>query len=313
MSINILFITDLHVKISTFEQLDHLQKYLQEWIKKAPRLDCIVVGGDTLDTHEKLCSLSLSKACNFIDFLTQLSPCVYILVGNHDYINNSQLCTDKHWLNVLKKWGRVIVVDKPKKSYIKNKGILFVPYVPPGSFNTILESVDSEDANIIFAHQEFRGCKMGSIESVIGDEWTRDICVISGHIHEMQNVGNVYYPGSSISHSCSHKSEGPCLVTIDSTLDINHIGFTAQRKSKQLNANSFDVTTLQQDTKYIIKGTSVSIAETLGNPLLRKMLSDRKIVQETKNVTAQDWERYLVENVTSSAMLDDLNRILSKY
>jgi len=60
-----------------------------------------------------------------------------------------------------------------------------------------------EFADCIFAHQEFKGCKMGSVESKIGDEWDEAYpLVISGHIHEAQNLAdNIIYIGSSIQQS----------------------------------------------------------------------------------------------------------------
>ena len=66
----------------------------------------------------------------------------------------------------------------------------------------VLEGETWELADCIFAHQEFRGCKMGK-EISKGDEWNAEYpLVISGHIHDYQIVGkNILYPGSSIQHT----------------------------------------------------------------------------------------------------------------
>ena len=58
-------------------------------------------------------------------------------------------------------------------------------------------------ANCIFAHQEFRGCRMGGKISEKGDIWNPEFpLVISGHIHDSQTIGeNIQYVGSPIQHS----------------------------------------------------------------------------------------------------------------
>nr|QBK91072.1 MAG: DNA repair exonuclease [Pithovirus LCPAC202] len=57
-------------------------------------------------------------------------------------------------------------------------------------------------SSIIFAHQEFRGAKMGAIISEVGDLWPLNgPLVISGHIHDHQKVQeNVWYTGTPIQH-----------------------------------------------------------------------------------------------------------------
>jgi hypothetical protein len=53
---------------------------------------------------------------------------------------------------------------------------------------------------VIFAHQEFKGCKMGCIISESGDVWDENFPpIISGHIHSNQTPQkNIYYPGSAM-------------------------------------------------------------------------------------------------------------------
>ena len=59
-----------------------------------------------------------------------------------------------------------------------------------------------EFASMIFAHQEFRGCKMNKITSNAGDSWDETFPpIVSGHIHETQTLGNVHYIGSAIQTS----------------------------------------------------------------------------------------------------------------
>ena len=119
--------------------------------------------------------------------------------------NNQIYLTDDHWMNGMKEWENVVIVDKVKHLEINGDKFTFCPYVYPGRFQEALNTTGDEwkDSNIIFAHQEFAGCKMGPIISVDGDNWPLDYPnVISGHIHSKQTPQkNVYYCGSAMQHA----------------------------------------------------------------------------------------------------------------
>ena len=155
--------------------------------------------GDVLHTHEHLHVVPLNKAYEFISVLRDIAY-TYVLVGNHDMLNNSQFLTDNHWMNSLKEVDNVEVVDKVV-CYEKG-GFMLCPYVPNGRFIEALMTceVDFRKMKVIFAHQEFKGCKMGAIVSEYGDDWdVRYPLVVSGHIHAFQKIGsNIYYTGSSL-------------------------------------------------------------------------------------------------------------------
>ena len=98
----------------------------------------------------------------------------YILVGNHDYISNTQFLTTNHWMNAMKEWKNVVIVDKVIQQNINDLSFVFVPYVFPGRFQEALNTIHIDGINkisCIFAHQEFKGCKLGAILSDIGDVW----------------------------------------------------------------------------------------------------------------------------------------------
>lgn len=132
--------------------------------------------------------------------------------GNHKFLlengtvvhncNNQQFLSSNHWMNGMKNWENVLIVDKVQHINLENFQFTFCPYVPPGRFvealNTETEIWKQSDA--IFCHQEFQGCKMGAIISVDGDKWNETYPeIISGHIHSKQKIqNNIYYCGSSI-------------------------------------------------------------------------------------------------------------------
>lgn len=194
----VLFIGDPHFQITN---LPEVNVFIPEMKKMAieSNPDVIIIAGDLLHTHERLHTTVLNKAYEFVRILRDIAP-TYILVGNHDYISNTQFLTDSHWMNSMKEWADVEIVDTVREVGIKGSKFVLVPYVYPGRFKEALNTIGDGwvKADCIFAHQEFKGCKMGAIVSEVGDQWdTSDPFVVSGHIHSKQRPqSNIYYPGT---------------------------------------------------------------------------------------------------------------------
>lgn len=211
----ILFIGDPHFKINNGIISDVFAAECVKSFAKYPDALC-VIGGDVLDTHERLHQTPYNRALKFIDDLSKIGK-VIVLVGNHDYENNQQFLSDRHWMNPLKKWSNVSIVDSP----LHYDGFVFCPYVPPGRFLEALdtlEDVDWRSSRCIFAHQEFRGCVMGVTVSENGDKWNVHYpTVVSGHIHKPHSPqANIIYPGSVIQHNFGEEnSENNGLLLID--------------------------------------------------------------------------------------------------
>lgn len=201
---NVLFIGDPHFMIGNMPEVELFIKKITELAHyKNPDLICI--GGDLLHTHERLHTLPLNKAYELVDNMRKIAK-TYVLVGNHDYIQNQQFLTNNHWMNGMKEWNNTVIVDKVICEKINGMIFTFVPYVPPGRFEEALSSLEENlwrKSHCIFAHQEFFGCKMGAIVSVEGDKWPLDYPeIISGHIHSKQKPQkNIYYSGSAMQHA----------------------------------------------------------------------------------------------------------------
>jgi DNA repair exonuclease SbcCD nuclease subunit len=208
----ILCVGDIHIKPSNTHLVDALQTQIIQASQKYA-VESIVLLGDILDTFERVHTQALNRAYQLIDALRQHAQ-VYVLVGNHDLINNQQFLTDQHWMNGMKQWDRVHVVD----SVYAVEDVMFVPYVPVRRFRIALEThpdTDWRNMRYIFAHQEFEGAKMGAIISSEGERWDPEWpMVISGHIHERQTPQpNLYYIGASIQNSFGDRST-PVLALI---------------------------------------------------------------------------------------------------
>ena len=222
-----------------------LYKYLEE-IENKP--DIIIVLGDILDTHERIHTVVLNIAYDFIKKLREIAP-TYVLVGNHDMCNNRQFLTENHWMNAIKEWDNTTIVDKVVSITSKNNHkFTLCPYVETGRFLEALNTnSDWNKADCIFAHQEFSGCKMGAILSIDGDKWCENgIEIISGHIHSNQRPQkNIYYPGSSMQHAFGESEKNIiAMVTFtknDKKYILNEIDLKMPRKKIiYLNAEDMD-------------------------------------------------------------------------
>lgn len=201
--ISVLTIGDPHFRIDNLEEVNLFISRIVSLIQNE-KPNFVVILGDLLHNHERLHTTVLNKAYTFINEMRKYVP-VYILVGNHDYINNSQFLSTNHWMNALKEWDKVFIIDKGMIQYTDFGKFIFCPYVYPGKFIEALNIIDKEwkTSRIIFCHQEFQGCKMGSINSIDGDKWDTEYpFIISGHIHDKQRLQhNIFYTGSSMQHA----------------------------------------------------------------------------------------------------------------
>lgn len=235
----VVFVGDPHFKIDNMLEVDIFVKRMVELCEKE-KPDFICIGGDLLHTHEKLHTIPLNKAYDFVDKMRNISH-TYILVGNHDMICNRQFLNNHHWMNGMKKWENVTIVDKIIHAYYDDKLYVFSPYVEPGRFEEALCTIDDVDKNLwknaccIFAHQEFYGCSMEAITSVEGDKWDDGYpFVISGHIHSKQRLKkNIYYSGSSMQHTFGESGNNiiPILTWDDkNNMNIQEIDLKLPRK-----------------------------------------------------------------------------------
>ena len=238
-TINALVIGDPHFMVTNIEEVEELVKKIL-LIVEHNNYDFVVVLGDILHTHEKIHVTPFKMAIRFLRLLSKKVH-TFLIIGNHDYINNQQFLTDNHAFNSLKKWDNMTVCDKVRIKQIKGHKFVFCPYVPPDRFIEALDTLiqkgkNWDDATCIFAHQEFYGCLLNPVmKSEQGDTWPEDYpLVISGHIHQEQRLqSNIYYPGSCMQHSFGeHGTKTIAHVTFNSPTDfkINKIDLEMKHK-----------------------------------------------------------------------------------
>lgn len=318
----VLAIGDPHFMIKNIPEVEIFVKKLEELIKNE-NPDYIVMLGDLLHEHERLHTIPLNIAYNFIKMLSSYAY-TYCIVGNHDLINNKQYLTDNHWMNAMKDWDNVKVIDK----VITENNFVFCPYVPPGRFTEAVESYIKSDTKCVFAHQEFYGCKMGAIVSVEGDKWldTHPI-VISGHIHSNQRPqDNVYYPGASLQHAFgeSEKNIIPIIKFSDSGYDIREVDLELPRKKIVYvdieNIDDYEVKDTKHKLKIKLSGNyeefktfkkSVKYKE-LSKKGIKISYKPKKVEEKINDIDSSDFLKILHKLVIkekNSYLLSDYNHI----
>lgn len=268
---------------------------------KKSKPNFVVILGDTLHTHETVDVMAQNVAYKFIKGLKEIAH-TYIIIGNHDYINNSQFLTENHSFNIYKEWKGVTIVDRPILRTILDKTFVFCPYVPSGRFlealNILVESEDMwEMADCIFAHQDIKNAKLNKngIKPKHGDVWSsKRPPVISGHIHTPQILKNVYFPGSSKQVNFGEADEAKWLweVVFDDGSDDENIPFTINKLSVNLknkkvitiNVKEIDkIDIISNSTKIIVSGTQEELTTFKKNGKL-EYLSNKGFIIDTKKI-----------------------------
>lgn len=205
-SITALVIGDPHI---TQRHMRVVNQFLNQSVeicaKESPHF--VVILGDVLHYFDQASSPVHAKAIKWFDALSKHTKKVFVLIGNHDRPNEEEYLSDRHFFNGINFHPKIQIVEGvvANKMYYNSKdksnslNCVFVPYVQKGRFRETIECVpDDFNTSIIFAHQEFRGSRMGTQISTKGDSWGLDEpYIVSGHMHEChQPQPNIFYTGT---------------------------------------------------------------------------------------------------------------------
>jgi DNA repair exonuclease SbcCD nuclease subunit len=213
--VKVLAVGDVHIKLDNLLEIQKLTEEILSIIKHH-QPDYLVLLGDILHTHERIHTNCLNQAADLFRKCSALLP-TYVLVGNHDYISNSQFLTTEHWMNPFKEWPGLSIVDRVTRV---GEAVL-CPYVPDGRFVEALDTLeDWQSASLIFAHQTLDGVKMGPVAVEGVEKWREDYPMLCcGHIHDRQRPQqNLYYTGTPIPHAFGEGNEKSVALFTDGEL-----------------------------------------------------------------------------------------------
>ena len=192
----IIITSDLHI---TDKPLDEYRWGIFQWIKSqlslaAGKLNTVFILGDLTDAKDKHSSELVNRLVCELKLLSEVAQ-IYILKGNHDYIEESL-----PFFDFLSQVGsRIKFITKPHSLSVDDFGILCLP----SSRNYIEDwkDFDFDEFDLIFTHQTYEGSQAenGSLLPGIPPAYFKNIQgkVISGDIHVPQKVSsNIQYVGS---------------------------------------------------------------------------------------------------------------------
>lgn len=192
-------ISDIHFSIPTLEVAT---KVLTEALFQAQRIMVpLIIAGDLLDGK----SIIQGKVANRLIeiFSSNNMVKVYILVGNHDLLNEKGT---EHALNFLDPYA--LIIDEFMDNY---SGIYYLPYYSDQEkLKATLKRIP--DNSTIICHQGVQGANMGHYiqdTSSISLEYFKNFRTISGHYHKKQDLENFSYLGSPYTTSFSEAGDGP--------------------------------------------------------------------------------------------------------
>lgn len=282
-----LVIGDCHFKTTNVKQMEKMTEAILSHARKE-QPDFIVMLGDTLDRHESIHTAPLCQSIAFIRDLTEIAM-TFLLIGNHDRPNNSDFLSPFHPFTGLKGHPRLVVVDE----VVHWSSFIFVPYVPPGRFHEALGVYEKAGITAVFAHQEFRGAKMGAIVSTEGDEWPLSFpLVISGHVHDYDELQpNLIYVGTPIQHAFGDREDKTIsLFTFEDNIwSQSRIDLCLPKKkifkwSCEEFLHTLPTPPEEGEIKLILRGTAAELKTMMKHPALLPWISKGvKIAYQEEN------------------------------
>lgn len=191
-------ISDLHFNV---QNLELSSTALATAIGAANNLRIpLVIAGDLNDSKA---IIRAEVANRLILLLKEAKTLVYILVGNHDLVNEKG---KEHGLNYLKPYATIV-----DHIIAFNSKFVMMPYYSNMDLLKYHLSKMPKDRNLIM-HQGFQGAVMGDYivdKTSISTDLVKDFRVFSGHYHKHQTIGTVTYIGNPYTMSFGEANDGP--------------------------------------------------------------------------------------------------------
>lgn len=164
----------------------------------------LIIAGDLNDTK----AIIRAEVANELIRILKNSKCkIYLLVGNHDLINEKG---KEHGLHYLQDY--VEIVDSPKRIYLYGQDITFIPYQStPDDFIKIVKET-CHPGDLLVMHQGIREAFMGDYildKSAVSTDVVAKFTCFSGHYHRHQTIGTVTYVGNPFTMSFGEANDPP--------------------------------------------------------------------------------------------------------
>lgn len=231
----------------------------------------LIMCGDLTDKKDNHPSSLVNELVDNLQDLANFFP-VYILAGNHDYIDSD--CPFFRFLNLIDEnihfiqtisTGRLALRGSVELLPIKSFEILFIPHIRHGIEYEVkkyldVRGLDFKSFDLVFLHHTFQGAKASSGQELDGTSTKFfkqfDCPVYSGDIHVPQKLGPVEYIGSpyTVHFGDNYKPRMILLYADGSTVDYFPEDFVTK--------HTFTVTSpeaLEKKIKELPKGDKVKV------------------------------------------------------
>lgn len=250
--------------------------------------DTIVLLGDDLHNHATAHSSQLKSVCDFILRLKEIAPVIKI-IGNHEMVSPLSYLQGDHHFHSLKCIDGVTIVDKP----VVIEERLFCPYVPKGRFQEAIEGYT--DYHTVYAHQEFRGVKVGRLKSTSDDVWEETApLVVSGHIHDRQTVQpNLHYVGSPAQFTFADEEDKYVMTVSDGDINYIQVAGNVLYKTHEITVEENCEYDKKDRNRVIVTGTLPELKSFRTGKLYKKLQKDGvifvpKVVQDNLRTDKQE-------------------------
>ena len=252
-SLKVLAIGDPHFMKDNEDVTDKLLSETLDLIDDRS-IDMVVILGDLMHDHGVARMNLFNRSCAFLEAIGKRmgKDNSFLLIGNHDRINNKVSSGDEHFFKHVKdKPNMPTIIDEVTLISKGDYNFLMCQYIEPGLLMNHIEpclkssEVELESITTCFMHQEIKGCTIGGRESTVGDEWSEEYpLVISGHIHEWQmHQSNVNYVGTpmQVTFGCTDRKTVTVLTyDSDGRRDNERIPLDMPKKiSRKMNCKDF--------------------------------------------------------------------------
>jgi len=202
----IAIVTDMHIGVRGDSKIfaDHQERFFAEVF--FPYLDehnikVVFDLGDTFDRRKYVNFVSLKRGKEFFfDQMAKRGIEYHALVGNHTtYYTNTNEVNSMNLL--LREYDNFTIYEhEAKELTMGSTKFIMVPWINKENAESILETVQKSDANVLCGHLELKGFEMmkGQLctHGLDKDLFSQFEQVWSGHFHHPSHHGNIQYLGA---------------------------------------------------------------------------------------------------------------------
>lgn len=206
-----IIISDLHLTDSPVEQYRWDVFDWAEAALKEHKANTLFILGDIFDRKDRHPSSIVNKLAAILNKIAATYP-IYVLKGNHDYLNPSD-----PFLAFLDLFPHIIWIDDPTSLTFENKKTLWLPHNKnPTTYWS--EITTSSKFDMVFMHQSVIGCKTSNAYEMncgLDLAWLEERVqcpIISGDIHVPQTIRSLTYVGTQ--HPVSFGDDYECRALL---------------------------------------------------------------------------------------------------